>query len=201
MLRASHIYLMLLGLALACESPRPACDGCSVVGVAAVREPPSVFPPLVFETVGRDISDRVYERLAEFDAGGATIDTAAFRPALASSWERVDSLTLALSSSARRALARQRLGHGRRRRLLLRGVHRHDARDGGRVRARRRRRRGGGLGDGAWCAFRRQSPEQLYDATWHVRILPEHIWTSMPPRRSGRGIPHSHIWWAADRTG
>ena len=25
------------------------------------------------------------------------------------------------------------------------------------------------------------SPEQLYDATWHVRILPEHIWSATPP--------------------
>ncbi len=192
MLRASHIYLMLLGLALACESPRPACDGCSVVGVAAVREPPSVFPPLVMETVGRDISDRVYERLAEFDAHGATIDTAAFHPALAVKWERVDSL---------------------RWRFHLRpGARWHDgvpltagdvvfsfaaytdttletaaasALDGVVAVAE----------DSATVVIRfpAPSPEQLYDATWHVRIIPEHIWKAIPASQWAGDSALSHL--------
>ena len=31
--------------------------------------------------------------------------------------------------------------------------------------------------------FPRAYPEQLYDATWHVRILPRHIWAASPPSR------------------
>jgi ABC-type transport system substrate-binding protein len=61
--------------------------------VAAVREPPAILPPLVQETVGRDIGDRVFERLATMVPGGATIDAESFRPALAERWERVDPLT------------------------------------------------------------------------------------------------------------
>jgi len=31
--------------------------------------------------------------------------------------------------------------------------------------------------------FTARDPEQLYDATWHVRILPRHIWDSLPRAR------------------
>ena len=143
------------GMALvqaACGAPDKACRECGTIRIAAVREPGSILPPLVFETVGRDISDRVFERLANFQAGGATIDPTAYRPALASSWERIDSLTW---------------------RFHLRpGALWHDsvsvtaeAIDSATVLVR----------------FPRYSPEQLYTATWHVRILPKHIWSTAPP--------------------
>jgi ABC-type oligopeptide transport system substrate-binding subunit len=47
----------------------------------------------VDETVGRDIGDQIFERLAVLAPGGAPIDTTAYRPALAVQWERRDSLT------------------------------------------------------------------------------------------------------------
>ena len=37
--------------------------------VAATGEPTSLVPPLVFETVGRDIGDQVFERLADLGPG------------------------------------------------------------------------------------------------------------------------------------
>jgi ABC-type transport system substrate-binding protein len=61
--------------------------------IAAVREPDALFPPLVTETVGRDIGDQVWERLADLSPGAAPTDTAAYRPRLAAAWERLDSLT------------------------------------------------------------------------------------------------------------
>lgn len=87
-------HLLLYGVLLAgCGRDAPRCDGCDTVRIAAVHEPSTVLPPLVLETVGRDISDRVFERLAVYQAGRATIDPAAFRPGLAQSWEQVDSLS------------------------------------------------------------------------------------------------------------
>lgn len=89
----THYMLVLLPLlALGCGGERP-CTRCDTIVIAATGEPSSVLPPLVVETVGRDISDQIFERLADLAPGGAPIDTAAYRPRLADRWERIDSLT------------------------------------------------------------------------------------------------------------
>ena len=80
-----------MGLMVACAGDRS--TGPAPVVVAATGEPESVFPPLVVETVGRDIGDLVFERLADLAPGGAPVDPRAYRPRLAASWERVDSLS------------------------------------------------------------------------------------------------------------
>ena len=69
------------------------CPSCGAVVISAVGEPPSIFPPLAVETVGRDIGDLIFERLADLQPGRPTIDEAAYTPGLASRWERLDSLT------------------------------------------------------------------------------------------------------------
>jgi hypothetical protein len=81
------------------------CQGCSderrqspagartSAVVAAIGEPASVLPPLVTETVGRDIGDLVYQRLADLRPGMSPIDPGAFEPSLADRWERIDSVT------------------------------------------------------------------------------------------------------------
>jgi peptide/nickel transport system substrate-binding protein len=139
-----------------------------------------VLPPLAVETVGRDIGDLVYERLADLAAGAAPIDTTAYRPRLASQWERVDSLTwrfhlrpgarwsdgqsvtsddvvfsfAAFSDSMLDSPARSYLA--------------------GKVQA---------TAEGASTVlirFNEPGPEQLYDATYHVRVIPKHIWSGTP---------------------
>jgi peptide/nickel transport system substrate-binding protein len=180
----------LLALALlvsACRDHPGACDECGTVVVAAIGEPSSLVPPLVVETVGRDISDQVFERLAYLKPRGSPIDAGAFTPGLAERWERVDSLTwrfhlrpgsrwhdgvavtaqdvvfsfAAFNDSTLDAPARGNLA----------GIVRVTAEDSTTI----------------LIAFAEPSPEQLYDATYHVRILPHHIWDSIPPER-----------WAAD---
>ncbi len=155
--------------------------------VAAVSEPSSLVPPLVGETVGRDISDQVFERLAYLQPGASPIDVRSYRPGLAEKWERIDSLNWrfrlrpgarwqdgrpvtagdvvfsfeAFSDSTLDAVARGDLA----------GRVRATAEDSGTVRV----------------TFAEPSPEQLYHATYHVRILPRHVWDSIPRNR-----------WAAD---
>src|SRR5690348_10866656 len=87
-----RVFALLL-LAGACRPDRTECRRCGTVVVAATGEPSHLLPPLAVETVARDIGDQIYERLADLAPGGAPIDTTAYRPALASHWERVDSVT------------------------------------------------------------------------------------------------------------
>lgn len=176
--RSTSIALALL-LVAGCRQDK-ACARCDVVVIAATGEPESVLPPLVVETVGRDISDQIFERLADLSAGGATIDSAAYSPGLASRWERVDPITLrfhlrpgarwqdgapvtagdvvfsfaAFTDSLLDAPARTALDQ-------IAGV---TAEDSSTVRVR----------------FTHSYPEQLYDATFHVRIFPAHVWRDLP---------------------
>lgn len=177
------LVLFALSAALgACRGDAAGRAGpAGTVVIAAVGEPTAVFPPLATETVARDIGDQIFERLAVLRPGGAPIDTAAFAPALASRWERLDSLTWrfhlrpdarwhdgrpvtaddvvfsfeAFSDSTVDALARP----------YLAGRLRAEAEDSGTVRV--------------W--FASPSPEQLYDATSHVRVVPKHIWGAIAP--------------------
>jgi peptide/nickel transport system substrate-binding protein len=166
--------------AAGCRGRDQRCDGCGTLVIAATGGPSSLFPPLVFETVGRDITDQIYERLAYLESGRAPIDTAAYRPGLAVRWERRDSLTwrfhlrpgavwqdgvpvtaedvrfsfAAFADPVLDALARTAI-EGRLEAFVV---------DSTTVDIR----------------FAEPSPEQLYDATYHVRIIPRHIWQDVP---------------------
>ena len=186
-------HLLLYAAVLSgCGREAPRCDTCDTVRIAAVNEPSSVLPPLVVETVGRDISDRVFERLAIYQSGRPTIDPAAFRPGLAQSWEQLDSLTwlFHLRPDARwhdgqpvtasdvafsfAAYTDSTLETGAA--SALQGVTA-DVRDSRTVAIR----------------FPRPSMEQLYDATWHVRILPRHIWSAIPPAAWVKDTAIAHL--------
>jgi peptide/nickel transport system substrate-binding protein len=181
--------LLLLG----CSERRASCADCGTVVVAAPGEPASLVPPLVDQTVGRDISDLIYERLAYLKPRASPIDPASYTKGLAHRWERVDSLTWrfhlrpgarwqdgkpvtaddvvfsfqAFSDSALDAVARSSLA-GR-----VRAV----ADDSATVRV----------------VFSEPSPEQLYDATYHVRVFPRHIWDSIPRGRWSADTSLGHL--------
>ena len=173
------LKLGVIGLAACGRGESPSAAPATVV-VVAVGEPASVLPPLVTETVGRDIGDLVFERLADLEPGKPPIDPAAYRPRLAERWERMDSLTWrfhlaaharwadgepvtaedvrfsfeAFSDSVLDAVARPALA--------------------GRVQVTVEDPRTFRI------TFREAYPEQLYDATYLVRVLPRHIWDTLP---------------------
>jgi hypothetical protein len=83
---STQVGWILLGaprVAIPACRDKTACPKCDTAVIAAISEPASILPPLVDETVGRDIGDQVFERLAVLKPGGAPIDTSAYRPALA----------------------------------------------------------------------------------------------------------------------
>ena len=155
--------------------------------VAAVSEPSTLLPPLVSETVGRDIGDQVFERLADLRAGAASIDSAAYQPGLAARWERVDSLTwrFHLRPGARWHDGRPVTSDDVRFSF--------DAFSDSTIGAPAQSVLAGRVAivpeDSATflVRFTEPSPEQLYDATYHVRVIPAHVWSAIPKAALGRG--------------
>lgn len=163
-----------------CSESGGGCSDCGTVVIAAAGEPSSLVPLLIDHTVGRDISDQVYERLADLAPGSSPLEPSAYRPGLAQRWQRVDSLSwrFHLRPDARwhdgrpvtasdvvfsfEAYADSTLDSPARSQLA--GHVRASVEDSTTVRV----------------TFTEPSPEQLYDATYHVRILPGHIWASIP---------------------
>lgn len=157
----------------------PECPTCDTIVIAAVGEPDRVLPPLVWETVGRDIMDLVFERLAVLEPGSPTIEPAGYLPGLASRWERTDSLTwrFFLRDGARwhdgvpvtsadvafSFAAFQDSVLDSPARSSLSGVVTSVESD-----------------TTILVRFPRSYPEQLYDATWHVRVIPAHVWRDRP---------------------
>jgi peptide/nickel transport system substrate-binding protein len=172
--------LLTLAVAAGCGRDREDCPTCGTAVISAIGEPASILPPLAGETVGRDIGDQIFERLAVLAPGGATIDTSVYRPALAARWERRDSLTwrFHLRPDARwqdgkpvtsedvrfsfEAFSDSVLGSVSQPYLA------------GRVEVIPE--------DSATflVRFTEPSPEQLYDATYHVRVIPKHMWQRVP---------------------
>ena len=180
-LRRPALAALVAGLTLtaACRKAGPACAACDTLVLAATGEPSTLVPPLIQESVGRDIADLVYERLAVLRRGAPPIDTAGYQPGLAAAWQRLDSLTwrFTLRPGARwqdgkpvqpadvifsfAAYTDTALGASAG--SALDGVS--VSQDGA---------------DAVTIAFARHYPEQLYDATAHVRILPRHLWDPKP---------------------
>jgi len=185
--------LLSLLLLVGCRERPTECARCGTVVIAATGEPTSLVPPLIYETVGRDIGDQIFERLATLAPGGSPIDPAAYRPALAERWERVDSLgwRFRLRPHARwhdgepvtaydvvfsfDAFSDSVLDAGAR--SYLAGRVRVAVEDSTTVR----------------ITFSEPSPEQLYDATYHVRIFPRHIWDSIPRDRWAADTSLAHL--------
>jgi len=179
--RSTGLSLLgLLALVITGCSKGETCPRCDTVVIAAIGEPATILPPLVDESVGRDIGDQIFERLAVLAPGRAPIDTAAYRPALAEKWERLDSLTWRFRL---RPGARWRDG---------RPVTSEDVRFSfevfsdstlGSVSQPYLTGRVGVITEDSasfLIRFAEPSPEQLYDATYHVRVIPKHVWERVP---------------------
>jgi peptide/nickel transport system substrate-binding protein len=188
----SAVTLLAL-VVIGCGGGEKKCTRCDTIVIAATGEPSSVLPPLVVETVGRDISDQIFERLADLAPGKPPIDTGAYRPGLADKWERIDNLNWRFHL---RPGARWQDGKPVTARDVvfsfevfadsvldspasgeIRGQISASAEDDNNVR----------------LTFKRNYPEQLYDATWHVRVIPAHVWDGVPREKWADDTTMSHL--------
>ena len=61
--------IALVLLVPACRSDSTDCARCRTLVIAATGEPTHLLPPLVQESVARDVGDQIYERLADLAPG------------------------------------------------------------------------------------------------------------------------------------
>lgn len=171
----------IAGAAWSC-TPEPTCAGdwCGTIVIASPAEADVLLPPVSQSDVGRSLADLVYLKLADIGPALNTVDDASFVPKLAESWTFEDSVTLAftLHPEARwhdgapvtaedvvftfdvyrdtlvGAPARPRLAQ-------IRSVTARDPRT-------------------VVFTFDRPYPEQLFDAVYHMWIIPRHLLDTVP---------------------
>ncbi len=166
---------VLIALGAACgNSHDPSRDHTLVIALAA--EPTLLVPPLIAETPGFVVADQILERLAEPDSTLDVIGDRAFHPRLADGWAWApDSLSIAFRIAANARWHDGRPVTARDVRFtfalytdaavaspaapLLANIDSVQVRDD-RV---------------AVFWFHRRHARQFFDATYHMRILPEHV--------------------------
>lgn len=183
-LRRFLVPLAAGALLAACREPSRCDTGvCGTIVIGSGGDAATLFPPLVSSALDQTASDLIYLRLAEVGNELNTVGTEGFQPRLARSWKFEDSLTLVFELDER---ARWHDGTpvtapdvaftfdafrdpqvNSPIRLLLDAISRVTARDSKTVEFR----------------FRRAYPEQFFDATYHMRVLPRHLMDSIPRGR------------------
>jgi peptide/nickel transport system substrate-binding protein len=151
--------------------------------VAATGDADVLLPPVTTTANGINVSDQIFCRLAELKLDLNTVDDSGYRPVLARSWEHPDSTTIVfhLDSRARWqdgapvtagdvaftfAVYRDTAVNAPLRPLLA-AIDSVTPRDSLTV----------------VFHFHRWYPEQLYDATYHMRIVPRHLLDTIPRAR------------------
>ena len=184
---ARSLFVALTGLALvSCKDVEQTAAGPSDIGgtmvISSPAEPATILLPLSATSIERQISDLVYDRLAELGDDLNTVGDRGFKPVLAEKWEWApDSLSIVFHLNPR--------------------AHWHD---GVPVRASDVRyslnlMKDPTLGSPAAplitnidsisvrdsltavAFFKHHTPEQFYDLVYQVSILPEHILGNTPP--------------------
>lgn len=176
-------FALILACLTACASPDKSGSGAGggTLVISTAGDPNSLFPPLVNTVQGRQVTDLVYDRLASLGDSLNTIGDRGFIPGLAKSWTwSADSTRITFhldpnsrwhdgvpvtSADVRFTLAAYRDSTlGSTTAPLLRSIDSVSTPDS--------------LTAVFW--FKSRSPEQFYDATDQMSIIPEHIWKKLP---------------------
>jgi peptide/nickel transport system substrate-binding protein len=179
----TRLALAIAFVLAACARGRPAEPAGGTMIIATTADADFLLPPVTTSTNGINVSDLIFCRLAELKLALNTVDDSGFRPVLARSWEHPDSLTIVFHLDPR---ARWQDGApvtaadvtftfgvyrdpavNSQLAPFLTAIESVIARDSLTVAFR----------------FRRWYPEQLYDATYHMRVLPRHLLDTIPAAR------------------
>ncbi len=211
------VTVALLGAGFGCEAPRNCPAACGTAVIVTTGRTDAIVPVLTRTANGRAIGDQLFLKLADLGPELQTVGDEGFTPRLAKSWTFEDPLTLAFVLHPD---ARWQDGHPVTandvaftfdvyRDTLVNSAKGSDLDGIQWVRAR----------DDRTVEFRFHQPyaEQFYDASYHMRILPEHLLDTIPraqfadhpfmrtpvgsgPYRFARWAPGEQIELAADST-
>ena len=180
-----HVPLLcVLGL-LACVGSESTSRGSAggTLTIASGGDPDVLIPSLVSTTQAAEITDMIYDRLAEIGDSLNIINDAGFTPRLADHWTwSRDSLSIAFHIDPR---ARWHDGQ----RVLSSDVRftlqsTRDSTLGTTVAALITNIDSVSTPDSATAVFwfHQRTPQQFYDATYQLPIMPEHIWKGQDPK-------------------
>jgi peptide/nickel transport system substrate-binding protein len=183
-LRLRFAALLLAAAACRPESagvPRSG-DGGTLI-IASPGDADLLLAPVAGTQLANHVAERIFPRLAELTVALNTVDDSGFVPVLAKSWEHRDSLTIVFHLDPRARwqdgvpitaddvvytfeVYRDTLTQSRFRVNLdpIASVTREDSLT-------------------VAFHFHRRYPEQLYDATYHMRMIPKHVLDSIPHER------------------
>ena len=176
------VFALLLAIAEPAAARQGASDHGSVVIVVG-QEPSTPVPTLLGAKADNDVADLLFLRLAHPPASRVTTDERNFVPELARSWTRRDPLTLVFELDPR---ARWHDGVPVTSRDVVFSFARVRAPDVDPDRALLLRHLASVTAEGdhrVVLHFRRAYPEQFYDATFQVQLLPAHLLDTIPPGR------------------
>lgn len=177
------LVAVLLAACARTEPGRPTGPTGGTLVIVTPGEPDVLFHPSGATTTSADISGLVFSRLAELTDDLNTVDDAGFRPSLAERWEHADSTTLVFHLDPR---ARWHDGVPVRAADVAFSfdVYR-DPAVASRFAPNLAAIDSVTVRDSLTAVyhFARWYPEQLYDATYHTKVLPRHLLDSIPRDR------------------
>jgi peptide/nickel transport system substrate-binding protein len=183
--RVSLVTILLLLAACRPEGASRAAagtDGGTLV-IVVPGSADNLLPPVTHSQIGAHVTERIFPRLADLKLDLNTVDDSGFTPVVARSWTHRDSTTIVFSLDPR---ARWQDGTPITADDVVYtfGVYR-DPRTQSQFRVNLEPIASVTRVDSLTVAFafHRWYPEQLYDATYHMRLLPKHLLDTIPDER------------------
>ncbi len=179
-----HVRLLwILGLfaCVASEStPRGSSDGTLTISIGG--DPDVLIPSLVSTTQAAEMADLIYDRLAEIGDSLNILNDAGFSPRLADRWTwSPDSLSIAFHINPRAKWHDGQTVRSSDVRFTLQSTR--DSTLGTPIAALITNIDSVSTPDSATAVFwfHKRTPQQFYDATYQMQIMPEHIWKGIAP--------------------
>jgi peptide/nickel transport system substrate-binding protein len=177
----THLVFAASVLSYGCADSSTCADGwCGTVVVTSPAEADILMPPVAQSDVARSIVDLVFLKLADIGPQLHTVDTASFVPKLASSWAFEDPRTLVFTLNTR-ARWHDGMPVTAADVVFTFAVYR-DTLVASPARPRLTRIDSVTARDTATVAFHfaKPYPEQLFDAVYHLWIIPKHLLDTVP---------------------
>jgi peptide/nickel transport system substrate-binding protein len=172
--------LALMGCSGSDQSSKVVTGGTLAISVGG--DPDVLIPSLVSVVQASEITDMIYDRLADIGDSLNIVNDAGFTPHLADSWKwSADSLSIAFHIDARAKWHDGQPVRSNDVRFTFQSIT--DSTLGSPVGALITNIDSVSTPDSSTAVFwfHRRTPQQFYDATYQISIMPEHVWKGIAP--------------------